>query len=122
MLKTRVDDHVWLIQQPDHASISGYLAAHWGGKNGFGRRKGVRPLKLASLRKLFPSRHLSASIGVHRRLRVLNEAYFGHATPGAPGVPDPSTLLPIYSATDAPRPGFLLDGLRPYGMISIQQH
>lgn len=30
MLKRRVDDQLWLITQPDHAAVSGYLAAHWG--------------------------------------------------------------------------------------------
>ena len=30
MLKTTVGDQTWLISQPDHAAISGYLAAHWG--------------------------------------------------------------------------------------------
>ena len=30
MLKTLRDDKVWLVSQPDHAEVSGYLAAHWG--------------------------------------------------------------------------------------------
>jgi len=30
MLKIRVDDQIWLIRQPDHAALSGYLMAHWG--------------------------------------------------------------------------------------------
>ncbi len=30
MLKTRRDDIVWLISQPDHAEAAGYLAANWG--------------------------------------------------------------------------------------------
>ncbi len=30
MLKTRRNDTVWLVTQPDHAEVSGYLAAHWG--------------------------------------------------------------------------------------------
>ncbi len=37
MLKTLVDDRIWLVQQPDHAQISGYLAAHWGDMNGFAK-------------------------------------------------------------------------------------
>lgn len=37
MLKTPVDSHIWLIPQHQHAQISGYLAAHWGGVNGFAR-------------------------------------------------------------------------------------
>ena len=37
MLKTRVDDQIWLVHQPDHARVSGYLAAHWGNANGFAR-------------------------------------------------------------------------------------
>lgn len=37
MLKTVVGDEVWLIEQPDHARVSGFLAAHWGGVNGFTR-------------------------------------------------------------------------------------
>lgn len=37
MLKTRVGDEIRLVQQPDHARVSGYLAAHWGGANGFAR-------------------------------------------------------------------------------------
>lgn len=35
MLKARHDHELWLVQQPDHAQLSGYLAAHWGGANGF---------------------------------------------------------------------------------------
>ncbi len=30
MLKRRVDNQIWLISQPDHAVVSGYLASHWG--------------------------------------------------------------------------------------------
>ena len=30
MLKTHVDNQIWLVHQPDHARVSGYLAAHWG--------------------------------------------------------------------------------------------
>lgn len=30
MLKTRFESETWLVQQPDHARVSGYLAAHWG--------------------------------------------------------------------------------------------
>jgi len=30
MLKRRVGNQIWLISQPDHAAVSGYLAAHWG--------------------------------------------------------------------------------------------
>lgn len=37
MLKTRVDDQLWLVNQPDHARVSGYLAAHWGNENDFAR-------------------------------------------------------------------------------------
>lgn len=37
MLKTVVDGDVWLVHQPDHARVSGYLAAHWGGANEFAR-------------------------------------------------------------------------------------
>lgn len=37
MLKTHVDGAVWLVHQPDHARVSGYLAAHWGGSNDFAR-------------------------------------------------------------------------------------
>lgn len=37
MLKTRVGDAIWLVQQPDHSRVAGYLAAHWGGENGFAR-------------------------------------------------------------------------------------
>ncbi len=37
MLKTRVDDQIWLVHQPDHARVSGYLAAHWGNANDFAR-------------------------------------------------------------------------------------
>jgi hypothetical protein len=37
MLKTSHDDTIWLVHQPDHARVSGYLAAHWGGANGFAR-------------------------------------------------------------------------------------
>jgi hypothetical protein len=35
MLKTHHDETTWLVHQPDHARVSGYLAAHWGGVNGF---------------------------------------------------------------------------------------
>lgn len=37
MLKTRVGDELWLVHQPDHSRVAGYLAAHWGGRNGFAR-------------------------------------------------------------------------------------
>lgn len=37
MLKAHVDHELWLIQQPDHAQASGFMAAHWGGANGFAR-------------------------------------------------------------------------------------
>ena len=37
MLKARVNNETWLVQQPHHAQVSGYLAAHWGGPNGFAR-------------------------------------------------------------------------------------
>lgn len=37
MLKTTIGDEIWLVQQPDHARVSGYLAAHWGDANGFRR-------------------------------------------------------------------------------------
>jgi hypothetical protein len=37
MLKARVNDEIWLTQQPHHAQVSGYLAAHWGGPNRFVR-------------------------------------------------------------------------------------
>jgi len=30
MLKTLRDDKLWLVSQPDHAQVAGYLAAHWG--------------------------------------------------------------------------------------------
>ena len=32
MLKTLRGEHVWLVTQPDHGRIAGYLAAHWGNK------------------------------------------------------------------------------------------
>jgi hypothetical protein len=37
MLKTRVGDELWLVHQPDHGRLAGYLAAHWGGATGFAR-------------------------------------------------------------------------------------
>jgi len=37
MLKSRIDNSVWLVQQHDHSRVAGYLAAHWGGANGFAR-------------------------------------------------------------------------------------
>lgn len=37
MLKTQVDDELWMVHQPDHARVSGYLAAHWGNASGFAR-------------------------------------------------------------------------------------
>ena len=30
MLKTRQRGRLWLVSQPDHAHVAGYLAAHWG--------------------------------------------------------------------------------------------
>ena len=30
MLKTRRDEQTWLVSQPDHGAVAGYLAAHWG--------------------------------------------------------------------------------------------
>ncbi len=54
MLKTPVEQHVWLIPQHQHAQISGYLAAHWGGVNGFARPGAfladAAPHRAASLR------------------------------------------------------------------------
>ena len=35
MLKTIEKNKTWLVQQHQHAEISGFLAAHWGGVNGF---------------------------------------------------------------------------------------
>jgi hypothetical protein len=37
MLKATIDNQIQLVQQPQHAQVSGYLAAHWGGVNGFAR-------------------------------------------------------------------------------------
>lgn len=37
MLKATVENEVWMVQQPHHAQVSGFLAAHWGGANGFAR-------------------------------------------------------------------------------------
>ncbi len=37
MFKAHVDNEIWLVQQPHHAQLSGFLAAHWGGRNGFAR-------------------------------------------------------------------------------------
>ncbi|MEM8884379.1 MAG: DUF3891 family protein [Planctomycetota bacterium] len=37
MLKAHLDHETWLIPQHHHAQVSGYLAAHWGGANGFAR-------------------------------------------------------------------------------------
>ncbi len=37
MLKAHVDNEIWLVQQPHHAQLSGFLAAHWGGQNGFAK-------------------------------------------------------------------------------------
>jgi hypothetical protein len=30
LLKTKIDGQTWLISQPGHAAVSGYLSAHWG--------------------------------------------------------------------------------------------
>ena len=30
MFKTLREDQMWLVTQPEHAQVSGYLAAHWG--------------------------------------------------------------------------------------------
>lgn len=35
MLKAKVDNEIWMVQQHHHAQLSGFLAAHWGGRNGF---------------------------------------------------------------------------------------
>lgn len=35
MIKSHVNGATWLVTQPDHARLSAYLAAHWGGTNGF---------------------------------------------------------------------------------------
>ncbi|MFM1767492.1 MAG: hypothetical protein RJA22_21 [Verrucomicrobiota bacterium] len=37
MLKTIKDGRLWLVTQPDHGQVAGYLAAHWGGHGGFTR-------------------------------------------------------------------------------------
>ena len=35
MLKTLLDDRIWLVTQPDHGRLAGQLAAHWGNRDGF---------------------------------------------------------------------------------------
>ena len=35
MFKAKVNDEIWMVQQHHHAQVSGFLAAHWGGRNGF---------------------------------------------------------------------------------------
>ena len=30
MLKTTKNGKLWMVTQPDHAEVAGYLAAHWG--------------------------------------------------------------------------------------------
>ena len=30
MLKTQRENQTWLVSQPDHGRVAGYLAAHWG--------------------------------------------------------------------------------------------
>jgi len=37
MLKAHLEHETWLVQQPHHAQVAGFLAAHWGGPNGFAR-------------------------------------------------------------------------------------
>lgn len=37
MLKAAHENEIWMIQQPHHAQVSGFFAAHWGGANGFAR-------------------------------------------------------------------------------------
>lgn len=37
MLKAHVGNETWLVQQPHHAQVSGFLAAHWGNASGFAR-------------------------------------------------------------------------------------
>ncbi len=43
MLKTRIGDAVWLVTQPDHAQVAGYLAAHWGGVHDFAQPGAFAP-------------------------------------------------------------------------------
>lgn len=33
MLKTQRDGKTWLVSQPDHGAVAGFLAAHWGNEN-----------------------------------------------------------------------------------------
>ncbi len=40
MLKSTINNQTWLVQQPHHAQISGFLAANWGARNGFARPGG----------------------------------------------------------------------------------
>jgi hypothetical protein len=37
MIKAQFDNELWMVQQHHHAQVSGFLAAHWGGNNGFSR-------------------------------------------------------------------------------------
>lgn len=37
MLKATLGNETWMVQQHHHAQVSGFLAAHWGGANGFAR-------------------------------------------------------------------------------------
>ena len=37
MLKTIKDGKLWMVTQPDHGQLAGYLAAHWGGHADFNR-------------------------------------------------------------------------------------
>lgn len=37
MLKTIKDGKLWLVTQPDHGQVAGYLAAHWGNHAGFAK-------------------------------------------------------------------------------------
>ncbi|NDG64376.1 MAG: DUF3891 family protein [Planctomycetes bacterium] len=30
MLKTNQDGKLWMVTQPDHSQIAGFIAAHWG--------------------------------------------------------------------------------------------
>jgi len=41
MLRTNREGRAWLVTQPHHAEVAGYLAAHWGNRE-FVRLQGQR--------------------------------------------------------------------------------
>ncbi|MBV5344996.1 MAG: DUF3891 family protein [Rhodoferax sp.] len=60
MLKTNQDGKLWMVTQPDHSQIAGFIAAHWGNalftRPGFFSEETVADPERLLCGRWFPSR------------------------------------------------------------------